>query len=55
MLLVINHHAVRHFICFSTIMNQHGFHLQSKFDNMMLLMNFKVVLMMSFSKEQNVN
>ena len=28
-LLVINHHAVRRFICFSTIINQHEFHLQS--------------------------
>ena len=28
-LLVINNHAVRRFICFSTIINQHEFHLQS--------------------------
>ena len=28
-LLVINYHAVRRFICFSTIINQHEFHLQS--------------------------
>ena len=28
-LLVINHHAVRRFICFSIIINQHEFHLQS--------------------------
>ena len=30
-LLAINHHAVRRFICFSTIINQHEFHLQSIF------------------------
>ena len=28
-MLVINHHAVRRFICFSAIINQHEFHLQS--------------------------
>ena len=28
-MLVINHHAVRRFICFSAIVNQHEFHLQS--------------------------
>ena len=32
-LLVINHHAVRCFICFSTIINQHEFHLQSVFQS----------------------
>ena len=28
-LLVVNHHAVRRFICFSTVINQHEFHLHS--------------------------